>query len=204
MDDKQLSSNSPISNSPSKRWVVWVIVLIVVVAAAALYAWRYGNPFRKQTSVGGIPATTITIISCDAVAPQVAAFSDGATIAFVNTDSNAHHISVGGEEIDVPAKDKAELKARFQYGAGTYGYTCDGKLTPNQIVLVPVAGSAAISKLTLRPVYDEAPAAVQSCFKSALGAEFDKAYGDANYVPSNDGIKKANNCLVAVPAGLGK
>jgi plastocyanin len=195
MEDKQLSSSSP-----SKRSVVWVIVLVVVVAAAVLYVRQYGNPFKHQASVSMTQAATITIANCDTIAPQSVSLLDGATITFVNTDSSLHHISVGGEEMDVPAKSKVELKAKFQYGTGTYGYACDGKLTPNQIVLIPVPGSAAIIKVTLKSVYDNAPVAMQSCFKSALGTEFDKAYGDANYVPSNDSVKKVNDCLISAAA----
>jgi plastocyanin len=183
-----MDGNETVKNNKS---AIWIAIAVVVVIAAGIYLWFYGNPFAARTSA----AITVNIASCDSVSPQIAVLADGATLAFVNSDGNAHRISIGGEEVGVPANGSANLAAKFQYGAGTYGYACDGKLTPNQIVLVPVPGSASVAAVAFKSVYDGESAAVQTCLKSALGTEFDKAYGDPNYVPSNDTVKKVNDCF---------
>lgn len=171
---------------------MWIAVAVVIVVAAGLYIWFYGNPFAPKTSA----ALTIDIASCDSVSPQTGVVADGQVIAFRNTDGSDHRIDIGGKSLTVPAKGSIGLTAKLQYGTGTYGYSCDSKLTPNQIVLVPVPGSAAVAQVTFKSAYDQEAASIQTCLKSALGAEFDKAYSDSTYVPSNDAMSKVNTCLV--------
>jgi len=177
----------------SNKSAIWIAVAVVVIAAAGLYIWSYGNPFAAKTSA----AFTVNIANCDSVSPQTGVVADGQVIAFKNTDSTAHHIDIAGKSVGVPADGSVNLVAEFQYGTGTYGYACDGKLTLNQIVLVPVPGSAAVTQVTFKYVYDQEPAAAQSCMKTALGTEFDKAYNDSTYVPSNDAMTKVDDCFAA-------
>ncbi len=190
-----MDGNETIKNNKS---IIWIVVAVVI--AAGVYLWFYGNPFVAKTSA----ALTVNISNCDSVSPQTGVVADSQVISFKNTDGADHKISIGGETITVPAKGSAGLVAKLKYGTGTYGYACDGKLTLNQVVVVPIPGSAAVAQVTFKSAYDQESASIQACLKSALGTEFDKAYADLSYVPSNDAMGKVNICFAPQTAATKK
>lgn len=193
-----MNGDTVVKNNKS---AIWIAVAVVAIVAAGLYLWFYGNPFAQRNTL----TTAVNIENCSTISPQSAVVADGDAVSFINNDGTAHQIDIGGKSIGVPAKSNAVLKASdLRYGAGTYGYACDSKLTESQIVVVPVPGSAAIAQMTFKAMYDGQKSTVQSCLRSALGTEFDNTYGDANYVPSNDSVSKVSNCFASTQPSGGK
>ncbi len=174
----------------SNRSYIWIAVIAVVLVAAGSFYYYH----KADTSAVSV-ASTITINSCGSVSPQNVTVSDGATVAFDNTDKTEHVISIGGSSVTVPAGGAADLVAKLQYGPGTYGYTCDSQLTNNLIVLVPVPGSALMGSTSFKDIYDAESSSVQSCLKTALSSEFDRSYNDVNYIPSTQAMGRVDSCL---------
>jgi len=167
--------------------------VVVVIIVAALFFFGKVNLQNNSSAT----ATIVSISNCNSISPQDVLLPDGGLISFKNSDSVDHTIYIGGVSLNVPAKGSSQLTAKFEYGTGTYGYACDGNLVSNQIVLVPIPGSAAVINVTFKSVYDGESQQNQSCLKSALGSEFDSAYGNPNYVPSNTAMAAVNACLAS-------
>lgn len=180
------------TTSKKSVWSYVIAAAIIVVVVVLLLLYRLGNGFSAPSQAA---ALTVNITNCGSITPQTAAITDGQTIVFDNSDTATHTIYIGRDTINVPAGGRAGLVAKLEYGTGTYGYTCDGKLTTNEITLIPVPGSEAVTQDGLKSIYDGVSASVQACLKVALGPEFDKSYSDVNYVPSTEAIDRVNNCL---------
>ena len=110
-------------------WIVSVAIVAVIVVVAA-YFWL--NPNLTGRTAEGV---NINIANCGSISPQSTSVAIGQPIIFKNDDETNHIIFIGGVSINVLAGASSSLSSVFPYGAGPYGYICDGKLTANQIVV---------------------------------------------------------------------
>jgi hypothetical protein len=189
-----MDETNPIKGKRNKLYI-WLIAAIVLIALGicAFYYYEANRPARAT-------AVMVTISNCGSISPQNAAVVNGETLVFKNDDNADHVISIGGSEITVHAGGVTELAVKtLQYGPGTYGYTCDGALTGDEIAIAQVPGGAPINAGGFKAMYDGEASSTQACIKTALGPEFDESYGDTGYVPSSQAIVKVQICLT--PAG---
>lgn len=168
----------------SRKITITIVVLVIAAVIAIAYFWY---PTFSAPSGG---ALNITITDCSSISPQTAIAAVGQRIVFENSDKTAHSILIGGNSLSVPASGSAALSANLSYGTGTYGYACDGQLTPNKIIIESSSGASTSGAaqpgalVGFKSSYDTQQPSMQACLKSALGSEFDQAYNDPTYVPS--------------------
>ncbi len=174
-----------------------VVLFVLVVLVAGFYFFSSYNRSGTGTVAPAASSALMTINNCGDISPTSTSLSEGGSLIFKNNDSSAHVIYIAGESVTVPAEGSASAQAKFSYGAGTYGYACDGSLTSGQIAILPASYYLSSSGTTFKQAYDGAAPSVQSCLKSALGSEFDKTYADPSYIPATSTVTGVNSCLAS-------
>ncbi|MCL4405112.1 MAG: hypothetical protein M1361_01380 [Patescibacteria group bacterium] len=126
-----MDNNIPGSTKNKVALRALVVAAIVIILAAIVYSlYSSGLIFPKVT------AADVAIANCNSILPQAVVVTSGQPILFENNDGASHTIFIGGSSVDIPAGKSVSFNANLAYGAGAYGYACDGRPTPDQVIVV--------------------------------------------------------------------
>jgi hypothetical protein len=177
--------------SSSRRNNILIAAFISLVFTGGLYFFLSADYFAVK--LGG---NAVVITNCSSIEPASIIIKENDIINFFNKDNAVHKISINGTVLTINPRKTEKLQAKFSFGGGSYGYTCDDVNLAGQIQIQGFAKSSIV-KDNLKDTYDSMSEGEKACIRKALGNDFDKAMKDEGLVDlaKNKVFDKINACL---------